>query len=279
MNVIDVWDSATFDAELLDQLESEAGWILRYFETDQRIFLEHDLGRNRSIVRPENPYAERFLRITEAITRAMDERTIRAWHYTRLTDAEDEALRLDGVHLSTPETLQRRLAAVVAAGAISSEAASQLYAQSPLHSQQHETRVNRFWMTSHPINVEDGGVEPLMSHWGGEAASMWVRDEALLAPLSRIGRPRVIELAVPVISADCAFSAARAVIATFARLRGGTPDKLSFDLRVMSPLPPLAVLAVHTEGEPAFEGMGRSYPAGFVDVAIGRWKELTGEND
>src|SRR6266403_1425028 len=70
MNVIDVWDSATFDAELLDQLESEAGWILRYFETDQRIFLEHDLGRNRSIVRPENPYAERFLRVTEAITRA-----------------------------------------------------------------------------------------------------------------------------------------------------------------------------------------------------------------
>jgi hypothetical protein len=70
----------------------------------------------------------------------------------------------------------------------------------------------------------------------------------------------------------------RAVIATFARSQGGIPDKLAFDLRVTSPLPPAAVLTVHTEGEKAFEGMGRCYPAGFVDVAIGRWKELTGED-
>jgi hypothetical protein len=46
----------------------------------------------------------------------------------------------------------------------------------------------------------------------------------------------------------------------------------------MSPLPATAVLAVHTEGDPSFGGMGRSYPAGYVDVSIGRWKELTGED-
>jgi hypothetical protein len=68
------------------------------------------------------------------------------------------------------------------------------------------------------------------------------------------------------------------VIATFARSRGGLPDKFAFDLRVTSPLPPAAVLTVHTEGEKAFEGMGQCYPAGFIDVAIGRWKELTGED-
>jgi hypothetical protein len=38
-------------------------------------------------------------------------------------------------------------------------------------------------MTSHPVCVGDGGVEPLLKHWGGEVASMWVRDEALLSPL------------------------------------------------------------------------------------------------
>jgi hypothetical protein len=152
LNPIDVWDCATFDPGLVDQLESEAERMLRYFETDQQIFLEHDLGRGagRSILRPENPHAERFSRITEAVAEAMDERTIRAWHYTRLTDAEVEVLRRDGVHLSTPSN---------------------------------------------------------------------------------------------------------------------------------SPLPPAAVLDVHTEGEPAFEGMGRGYPASFVDIDIGRWKELTGEDD
>jgi hypothetical protein len=120
---------------------------------------------------------------------------IRAWHYTRLTDAEVEILQRQGVHLSTLETLQRRLA--VAAGALSSEAANQLYAQSPFHCQQNATRVNRFWMTSHPIVIDDSSVEPLMKHWGGEVASMWVREESLLTPLAALGRPRIIELAAP----------------------------------------------------------------------------------
>jgi hypothetical protein len=102
-----------------------------------------------------------------------------------------------------------------------------------------------------------------------------VRNETLTAPLARLGRPRIIELAVPVTLADCSFYAARAVIAAFARSRGGIPGKLAFDLRVTSPLPPAAVLA----GEPAFEGTGRCYPASFVDIDIGRWKELTGEDD
>jgi hypothetical protein len=233
MNVIDVWDCATFDAELVDQLESEADLMLRYYETDQRIFLEHDLGRGagRSMLRPENPHAERFSGITKAVAEAMDQRTIRAWHYTRLTHAEVEALRRDGVHLSTPESLRQRLDAVVAAGALSPEAANDLYVRSPFHSDQHVGRLNRFWMTSHPTNVEDGGVVPLMKHWGGEVASMWVRDETLMALLARLGRSRIIELAVPVKLADCSFYAARAVIATFARSRGAIPGKLAFDLK------------------------------------------------
>jgi hypothetical protein len=66
--------------------------------------------------------------------------------------------------------------------------------------------------------------------------------------------------------ADCGFEAARAVVAAAGR-------------RVTAPLPPAAVLAVHTEGESAFEGMGRRYPARFVDIDIGRWRELTGEDD
>jgi hypothetical protein len=281
MDIIDVWDCATFDAQLMGQLESDADLMLRYYQTDHRIFLEHDLGRGagRSILRPENPHANGFSRIKEVIAAEMDKRTIRAWHYTRLTDAEVEALQRDGVHLSTPETLQQRLTAMVTDGALSSETANRLYAASPFHSDQLGTRINRFWMTSHPTDVNDGGVQPLMKHWGGEVASMWVRDETLTAPLAALGRPRVVELAVPVRLADCGFSAACAAIAAFTRSRGGIPDKFAFDLRVTSPLPPAAVLAVHTEGEPAFDSMGRSYPARFVDINIGRWKEVTGEDD
>jgi hypothetical protein len=283
-NVIDVWDWTTFDAALVGLLEAEADLMLGYYQADRRIFLEHDLGRGTgrsAIIRPDNPHAERFSRFKEkVITAEMAERTIRAWHYTRLTDPEVDALRRDGVHPSTPETLRHRLDAVVAAGALSPATANQLYAASPFHdSEQLRSRTNRFCMASHPVDVNDGGVKPLLKHWGGEVASMFVRDDAVLAPLATLGRPRIIELAVPVRLADCGYEAACAVVATFTRSRGGFPEKQEFGLRVMAPLPAAAVLAVHTEGEPAFEGMGRAYPIGFVDVSIGRWKEITEDED
>ena len=120
---------------------------------------------------------------------------------------------------------------------------------------------------------------PLMECWGGEVASMWVRDPALRAPLLKLGRARIIEVAVPLSATVNNFTAARAVVATFARSRGAIPDKLAFSLFVERALPATAVLAVHTESDPAFESMGRDYPEGFIDVDVGRWKELTGEED
>ncbi|GGI24167.1 hypothetical protein [Bradyrhizobium guangdongense] len=278
MTVVDVWNADTFDSRLIQGLGANADLMLSYFESERCVFLDHDLGRNRSLVRPGNPHAQNFVQFAEALARTMEQRTIRAWHYTRLTDVEVETLRCDGVHLSTPESLQRRLAAIVASGAITNDLASDLYSRSPFQSEQREIRINRFWMTSHPVDVRDGGVDPLTKYWGGEVASMFVRDEAMLARLALIGRPRVVELAVPVKLADAGYSAARAVIATFARSRGAIPDKNAFDLRVTSPLPAAAVLAVHTAGDTAFDLIGRSYPTGYIDVQVGRWNELTGED-
>ena len=57
------------------------------------------------------------------------------------------------------------------------------------------------------------------------------------------------------------------------------PSKFAFDLYVETALPTTAVITVHTKGDAAFELMGRDYPAGFVDVDVGRWKQLTGDED
>jgi hypothetical protein len=157
--------------------------------------------------------------LQEAIGQAMERRTIRAFHYTRLTDDEVVTLQRDGIHLSTPASLQSRLDDIVAAGGLTREVADQLYANSPFHSDQREARSGKFWMTSHPVAVGDGGVRPLMEHWGGEVASMWMKDEALLAPLGALGMPRIIEVAVPMCSTRHSFRAGKAVIATFARSR------------------------------------------------------------
>lgn len=277
--VIDVWDVQTLDADLLMRLEARADLIGAYFETENQIVLSHDLGRGpkRSFLRPENPHSTEFYELLEEISHHMGARTIRAFHYTRLSEDEVSILLQSGIHVSTRETLRQRLDAVVGSGAVARDVADRLYAGSPFHSDQLEARSGKFWLTSHPVVVDDSGVTPLLERWGGEVASMWLRDSLVAATLAKVGCPRIIEVAVPLSATRHSYGAAKAIVATFARSRGAFPDKFAFNLYVENALPATAVLAVHTRGDAAFESMGRDYPDGFVDVQIDRWKELTGE--
>lgn len=278
---IDVWNAETFDQDLNALLQENADLIEAYMNKDHEIFLSYDnhSGPDRPLTRPDNPYATRFYAFQETVGEQMRARVIRAFHYTRMTDAEIAILRRQGVHLSTPETLRARLDALVATGSLSPETSAALYGASPFHSDQLASRSNKFWMISHPLAIDDSGVEPLMSHWGGEVASMWMRDSSLLAQLAAIGSARILEFAVPVSATNHSYAAGKAVVATFGRSRGGIPDKHAFDLYTREPLTPEAILGVYSEGEPNFIQMGQGYPAGFVDVSIGRWKELTGQDD
>ena len=279
-DLIDVWDAKTFDGELSALLAKEGDFVRNYMTTDHRVFLVHDLGRSpeRPMLRPENPYTSAFGALKEAISELMQSRTIRAWHYTRLTAAEVEKLRDEGIHLSTPATLRARLDCLVASAALSPQLADALYVESLFHSDQLEARSGKFWMTSHPVAIDDSGVRPLMAHWGGEVASFWTKDPALLAPLATTGIPRVIEVAVPLAVTSKSYSAAGAVIATFGRTLGCIPGSHSFDIYLTTPLPPDSVLLVHSEGDSSFHTIGLSYPERYVDVDKAHWKELTGED-
>lgn len=279
--VIDVWDVRTFDPDLLEGLEEHAELIRTHFETEHANFLSYVDGRGPDCptLRPENPHAAAYYGLLDAVGKLMASRTIRAYHYTRLTDDEVFDLLRSGIHLSTPASLRRRLDALVASGGLPADIANRLYAASPFHSEQQKARSGKFWMVSHPIAIDDSGVAPLMERWGGEVASFWASDAALTAPLTRLGQARIIEIATTLDATRHSHAASKAVVATFGRSLGAIPDKSAFDLYVKAPLPAAAVLAVHTENHAAFEAMGRTYPVGFVDVDVGRWKELTGEDD
>jgi hypothetical protein len=139
--------------------------VHNYVETSIEIFRSYDLARDAATTfcRPENPYTHDFLKLKEMIGREMQQRTIRAFHYRRLTDGEVASLKRGGIHLSTPATLRRRLDEMVAVGGLAREAAARLYAESPFH-KQLESRSGKFWMVSHPTAVDDGGAKPLLKH-------------------------------------------------------------------------------------------------------------------
>ncbi|GGJ25287.1 hypothetical protein [Neoroseomonas lacus] len=277
---LDVWDAGSFDPPLMALLRDGADLIQSYFETDHRLFLhERRHGGDLRYKKPSNPHAAAFIAFWERLGDEIGDRTIRAFHYTRLTDGEVKSITRDGIHLSSPASLRRRLEDRIAEGLLTREHADSLLAASPFAGDQLELRTDRFWMISHPTIISNSGVAPLMAHWGGEVTHFWMEDAELLARLSVIGKPRVIEVAVPLGQTRHKRSAATAVIAAFGRSIGCIPEKGDFDLYVAAALPPDAILAIHTEGEPTFAEMGQKYPPGFVDVGIGRWKELTGEDD
>lgn len=263
--MIDIWDIETFGKDLLAELHANGKLVSNYIEEEREIFLERDASRLRGLSRT-NPHATSYLRFLEELNWRMKTCTIRAWHYTRLSDPEVEALRMSGIQLSTLEATRRRLDAQVAAGVIPAEIASALFEASPLHNaEQLKSRSSRFWMTSHPVDVEDDGVTLLLNNWGGEVVYFWLQDQYLQQIVSQIGKARVIEVAVQLCMTPHSYRVGEAVAATFAQSMGCIPDYCgTIDLYTVRPLGPKTVLKVHTEGEAPFDGIGKEYPATFA---------------
>ena len=263
--LIDVWDSETFDDALLGDLRAAAAVVRDYMAAEKRIDLEYQTARkSKWQPRQSNSYASEYQDLVEGtIAPAMNKRTIRAWHYTRLTDSEAALLRTDGIYISTLKTIRMRLDNQIAAGSLSAKTADALYAASPFH-EQHDVRSNRFWMTSHPSPIDDSGVTELLGKWGGEGVSFPRQDVEQIDSLEGIGRPRVIEIALPLNATNRACAAAQAVVASFGRTLGCEPDPAAFDLYSTRNLCPATVLNILTEGDPNFERLARGHPISFI---------------
>jgi hypothetical protein len=260
--VIDVWNIDTFDVALSSFLIENRQRLSDYFCQDRKNYLEREASDGRQLY-PDNPYAALFYMFAEEISRWMNSRCIRAWHYTRLTDSEVEIVRREGVHLSSINALKSRLDSLVFQGELRRKDAQLILASSPLRSDKFDSRSGMFWMTSHPLNVEYTGVKRFLAHWGGESAHFCHEEGLVLDLLSKIGKPRVIEMSVPLSSTRHAYRAAEAIIANFARSVGCHAERSSFDLSAHAPLGPETLIRVHTLGEAEFSKIARGYPATF----------------
>lgn len=263
MTLIDTWNVETFDSALIADLSTNATLICDYLETSRQQSLEREASTRLSPF-SENPHASDYMAMKERLTRLMESRTIRSWHYTRMTDAEVDEVRQNGVHLSTLETLRARLAMQVAAGLMTCEVAERLVADSPFQGDQHEARTGKFWMVSCPIVPTSSAVAPLLAHWGGEAAYFWQQDAALRALLAKIGRPRVLEIAMPLAVSRHCYRAAEAVVMTYAGMLGYHLGTCCFDLYSQSAIGPEAILAIHSESDESFSRLARGYPSEYI---------------
>ncbi|WP_048645260.1 hypothetical protein [Nitratireductor soli] len=131
-SIIDVWDLSTFDAALLARLDEQRALLFDYYGTSRANFLAREASDRRGPP-PSNPYAGDYLAFVEDLATDMAERTIRAWHYTRLTDHEIGIIRTEGIRPATLETVQQRIAGLVASGDLAAEEAQFFFDSSPFH--------------------------------------------------------------------------------------------------------------------------------------------------
>lgn len=266
--IIDIWDVRTFDTELLGELRSYSDLIKSYMDTEIEIFLEREASCHRGIP-IENPYGGSYVWLLEHIMDYMKSRVIRAWHYTRLTEPETVRLKASGIHVSTVDALRERLSFLVSLGDFSNEVADALFSASPFNNRKQLTaRSGQFWMTSHPIPIDEGGVTPLLSNWGGESVHFWLQDTKLQHLVSKIGKPRVVEVAVPLVRTRKAYAAADGVLGAWGRSLACKPPREAFDLYVEQALGPDSVLKVITEDEAQFAALAKGYPKGFTTAEI-----------
>ena len=261
---IDVWDPATYAPALASLLDTERPLIADYFTTGRRMWLEREAQTLRGPMLA-NPHGDAFYEMLEQLMGEMRTRTIRAWHHTRMCDDEVALALQTGLRPTSLEALRARLNHRVATGDFSRDQADALFAASRLHGEQAESRGGKFYMCSHPHPIDEDGIEELLLRWGGEVAYFDQHDPALCELLLTTGRARVIEVAVPLAATDHAFDAAKAVVAATAKAMEIRADWGGFDVYAVRPLPPEAVLRIHTEDEADFARLARGYPAGFSD--------------
>ena len=186
------------------------------------------------------------------ISRALKRHTIRGWHCTRLTDTEVNAIKERGLHPPDRETLRWRLEEVAENGLMAKEIRDRLLAE---NSASEGSRTGKIWFCfDQPCKRDEGAVGRFFSHWGGEALYGHHEKDSVAGPiLAQIGKPRVIEVEVPVVVIDqsyrCAFRVRKQWLEAGEESLGTGEG---FDSYSVTPISPDAINKIVTYPERAF---------------------------
>jgi hypothetical protein len=273
--MIDLWDIGTYDEEILGHLERHKEIIDGYFDLEGKKNIMVAKLATWEPIQP-NPFAPDYMAAVESLGGIMSTKTIRAFHYSRMTDDEIEAVLSEGIVPTSIEYMKQRVDRQVSAGRVTIEQATRIITQRPPQTTDFGVRKG-FWSTSSPIHPDDRAVDLLVGHWGGESV-YWqftgTQDEEMIGLLKGIGRGRVIEIAIPLKEANgglAGFSVARNAVREYARSLGYELYPECFDLEIEHSLPADSILRIHSEGEDDYKAIGKDYPVtfGYQDFAVG----------
>jgi hypothetical protein len=265
--MIDLWDLNTLPSATLSLLNNNTNLIRQFFERQAAIKEISDTAGLRDTIPTTEFYSDMY-DLKKAVEQSIMSESIRGFHYTRLTDPEVRAFQSNGISVTSLAMFRSKLAAVVSAGLMTQKESEHVFTNSPIVTGEYGNRIGTFFACGCPYVIGDPGISGFHSSWGGEISRWAVIDEAVLQSLRVIGKPRIIEVEIPVaLTAACNWVPPRIAdqIVAVKWHAPKLPSQFGVDLCIKDPLPAANVLRIHTDGEPDFAIMARGYPDTYVE--------------
>lgn len=179
---------------------------------------------------------------------------LRMYHCTRLLECEVTSVRQLGLRALTPELVEHRISQALTVGALTTESAAELRRKNVFRTGDADGRQGQVCLIlSRCPLVEDAGVKPLLSSWGGEALSMAATETRPL--LESLGRPTVVVVDVDLRWVESCH-AYPGVLKTFIATRLGL-GRRGASVHYMGSVPPEAVTAVWRPGDRWYDALPR----------------------
>ena len=215
-------------------LDCPASWppaLLGYLDQHADVFLRWETKRSR--ISPQV-----FDQAMGGLRDALQPYEIVGWHCTRLTDAEADEVRRNGMQLPNAEMLARRIEALVKDNLIEPYIAQRLKSRNQAD---NKHRARRIWFCFFPPrNAGEDGIRRFFRHWGGEALYVChENDPHTSAALSCIGLPRIVEADVPISSLRPFGNLENSTYRRYLVSRGyQTGESIDYEDCIVHPMPP-----------------------------------------
>lgn len=192
--------------------------------------------------------------------RVLDGKDLRAYHCTRLLPHEIEKIHREGLRLLTPVLVTERINEAQQNRAITAQEAADLHKSNVFAQAAEKHRENQVCLIlSRNTFRHVGGVEPLLSMWGGEGIYMTGPSQEMEPRLRQIGKPAIVCAFIDLASSPGRFRTAPLIHKVFVGALLGLED-VGADVFYKSPVPPENIEAIWTPGDPdydSFEGLPR----------------------
>lgn len=209
------------------------------------------------IHRPVNPYDLQWHHALEVAENAVRGNHLLGYHATRLTEGETQDIRASGLAVLNVDLLNRRLAALHDAGALSAELFAALGAK---HQAADDNRAGKIWFVFSKATLQDeSGMERFFRSWGGEALYNSHERHRVTGPALKLpGIPAIVQAAVPCDGLECFMEVGTRLVNVWCEAHGiRTGHDAAFEGYVSSDIPAADIQRIDFLGSEAFDALSR----------------------